>query len=126
MAAAAGLASLEVIEEENIAEKSAKLGDFLMKRLVKMKDLHKIIGEVRGKGCLLGIELVKDLNTREPFIEAGKRVYQIAFSRGLAWIPANHTLRMSPPLIMEEAVAAKALDIIDESITIAEKEFGYI
>ena len=126
MAAAAGLASLEVIEEENIVEKSAKLGDFIMKRLTKMKDEHKIIGEVRGKGCLLGIELVKDQNTKEPFIEAGKRVYQVAFSKGLAWIPANQNLRMSPPLIMEEEIAEKALEIIDESITIVEKELGYI
>jgi len=126
MAAAAGLASLEVIEEENIVEKSAKLGDFIMKKLTKMKDEHKIIGEVRGKGCLLGMELVKDRNTKEPFIEAGKRVYQVAFSRGLAWIPANQNLRMSPPLIMEEEIAEKALEIIDESITIVEKEFGYM
>jgi 4-aminobutyrate aminotransferase-like enzyme len=126
MAAAAGLASLEVIEEESIVEKSAKLGDFIMKKLAKMKDEHKIIGEVRGKGCLLGIELVKDQNTKEPFIEAGKRVYQVAFSKGLAWIPANQNLRMSPPLIMEEEIAEKALEIIDESITIVEKELGYI
>ncbi len=126
MAAAAGLASLEVIEEENIVQKSAGLGEFIMKRLKKMKESHKIIGEVRGKGCLLGMELVKDKGTREPFAEAGKRVYQVAFSKGLAWIPANHNLRMSPPLIMEEIIADKALDIIDESITIVEKEFGYI
>jgi len=126
MAAAAGLASLEVIEEESIVEKSAKLGDFIMKRLVKMKDEHKIIGEVRGKGCLLGMELVKDAKTKEPFIEAGKRVYQVAFSKGLAWIPANQNLRMSPPLIMEEEIAEKALEIIDQSITIVEKELGYM
>ena len=126
MAAAAGLASLEVIEEESIVEKSAKLGDFIMKRLVKMKDEHKIIGEVRGKGCLLGMELVKDAKTKEPFIEAGKRVYQVAFSKGLAWIPANQNLRMSPPLIMEEEIAEKALEIIDQSITIVERELGYM
>ena len=86
---------------------------------------HKIIGEVRGKGCLLGIELVKDKNTKEPFAEAGNKVYQKAFSKGLAWIPAKQNLRMSPPLILEEELAAKALDIIDESITEVEKEFGY-
>ncbi len=125
MAAAAGLASLEVIEEENIVQKSAELGEFIMNRLLKMQDEHKIIGEVRGKGCLLGLELVKDKNTKEPFIDAGKRVYQVAFSKGLAWIPANHNLRMSPPLIMEKEIAAKALDIVDESIYIVEKEFGY-
>ncbi len=125
MAAAAGLASLEVIEEENIVEKSAKLGCFIMNILKKMKDNHKIIGEVRGKGCLLGMELVKDVNTREPFPEAGAKVYQKAFKKGVAWIPAKYNLRMSPPLIMEEDVAAKALDIIDESITEVEKEYGY-
>jgi len=126
MAAAAGLASLEVIEEENIAERSEKLGNFIMKKLVKMQGEHKIIGEVRGKGCLLGMELVKDRDSREPFAEAGRRVYQIAFSKGVAWIPANHNLRMSPPLIMEETIAEKALEIIDQSITAVEKEFGYI
>ncbi len=125
MAAAAGLASLEVIEEESIVEKSQKLGDFIMKKLLKMQEDHKIIGEVRGKGCLLGMELVKDKNTKEPFAEAGNKVYQKAFSRGVAWIPAKQNLRMSPPLIMEEEVAAKALDIIDEAITEVEKEYGY-
>lgn len=126
MAATAGLASLEVIEEENIIERSAKLGEFILNKLKKMKDEHRIIGEVRGKGCLLGMELIKDQNTKEPFIEAGQKVYQKAFSKGIAWIPAKQNLRMSPPLIMEEEVAEKALEIIDESITEVEKEYGYI
>ena len=125
MAAAAGLASLEVIEDEAIVEKSAKLGDFILKQLKKMQDNHKIIGEVRGKGCLLGMELVKDLKTKEPFVEAGNKVYQKAFAKGLAWIPSKNNLRMSPPLIMEEDLAAKALLIIDEAVTEVEKEYGY-
>lgn len=75
---------------------------YILNKLEKMKDEHKIIGEVRGKGCLLGMELIKDQNTREPFIEAGQKVYQKAFSKGLAWIPAKQNLHMSPPLIMEE------------------------
>jgi len=125
MAAAAGLASLEVIEDENIVEKSAKLGDFILKQLKKMKEEHKIIGEVRGKGCLLGMELVKDQKTKEPFIEAGNKVYQKAFAKGLAWIPSKNNLRMSPPLIMEDDLALKALEIIDESVTEVEKEYGY-
>jgi 4-aminobutyrate aminotransferase-like enzyme len=125
MASAAGLASLEVIEEEDIIERSARLGDFIIKRLNKMKDEHKIIGEVRGKGCLLGMELVKDKDTKEPFIEAGNKVYQKAFAKGVAWIPAKQNLRMSPPLIMEEDLAVKGLDIIEESISEVEKEYGY-
>lgn len=122
MACAAALASIEVIEEEDLCRRSTELGNFLLKRMFKMKESYKIIGDVRGKGCLLGIELVKDKETKEPFLEAGQMVYQKAFSKGLAWIPAGHILRMSPPLIMEENIANKAMDIIEESIHETEKE----
>jgi 4-aminobutyrate aminotransferase/4-aminobutyrate aminotransferase/(S)-3-amino-2-methylpropionate transaminase len=93
--------------------------------MVKMKTEHPIIGDVKGKGFLLGIELVKDKVTKEPFEEAGKLVYQKAFRKGLAWIPAGHILRMSPPLIMDEKYADMGLDMIEESIAEVEKEFGY-
>ena len=122
MACAAALASLEVIEEENLCEKSTKLGEFCMKRMNEMKTKHKIVGDVRGKGCLLGMELVKDKGTKEPFDLAGKLVYQKAFAKGLAWIPAGNILRMSPPLNMDERVADKGLSIIDDAITEVEKE----
>jgi len=125
MACAAALASIEVIEEEGLCARSTALGDLLMARMERMKDEHPIIGDVRGKGCILGIELVKDRVTKEPFPEAGSLVYQKAFSRGLAWIPAGHILRMSPPLIMEDEVALKAMEIIDEAIGETEREFGY-
>ena len=125
MACAAALASIEVIEEEGILENVRKVGDVFMKRMNKMKENHPIIGDVRGKGFLLGIELVKDKKTREPFNEAGKLVYQKAFRKGLAWIPAGHILRMSPPLIMDKEYAMKGMDIIEESIAEVEKENGY-
>ena len=72
----------------------------------------------------MGIELVKDKATKEPLDEAGKRVYQKAFRKGLAWIPAGHILRMSPPVVMEDEVLLKGLDIIDEAIGETEKELG--
>ena len=125
MACAAALASIEVIEEENILENVRAVGDFFMRRMREMKESHPIIGDVKGKGFLLGIELVKDKATKEPFDEAGKLVYQKAFRKGLAWIPAGHILRMSPPLIMDETYAEKGLSIIEESIAEVEKEFGY-
>jgi 4-aminobutyrate aminotransferase-like enzyme len=126
MGCAAALASIEVIEEEDLCARSAHLGDILLREMRAMADRHPIIGEVRGLGCLLGIELVKDKATREPFEEAGKLVYQKAFRRGLAWIPAGHILRMSPPLIMEDDLALKGLSLIDEAIYEVEKEFGYV
>jgi 4-aminobutyrate aminotransferase-like enzyme len=125
MACAAALASIEVIEEEHLCQRSAHLGEILLKEMQAMEKRHPTIGEVRGLGCLLGIELVKDKGTREPFEEAGKLVYQKAFRKGLAWIPAGHILRMSPPVIMEDDLALKGLAIIEEAIYETEKEFGY-
>ena len=125
MACAAALASIEAIEEEGLLEHALLLGEYFNTRMVAMKSAHPIIGDVRGMGCLLGIELVKDRVTKEPFIEAGQRVYQRAFQKGLAWVPAGHILRMSPPIVMELDVAAKGMDIIEESIAEVEKEYGY-
>ena len=122
MACAAALASTEVIEEENLLQRAIHLGEIAQKRMEKMKDEHPIVGDVRAKGCLMGIELVKDKATKAPFDEAGKLVYQKAFRKGLAWIPAGHILRMSPPIIMEDEVMIKGLDMIDEAIGETEKE----
>jgi len=125
MACAAALASTEVIEEENLLQRATHLGELALKRMNQMKAQHKIVGDVRAKGCLMGIELVKDRATKEPFDEAGKRVYQKAFARGLAWIPAGHILRMSPPVVMEDDALMKGLEIIDEAIGETARELGY-
>lgn len=125
MACGAALACIEAIEEENLLERSQHLGELALKRMTKMKAEHEIIGDVRAKGCLMGIELVRDRDTKEPFNEAGTLVYQKAFARGLAWIPAGHILRMSPPIVMEDDVLLRGLDIIDESIGETAKELGY-
>lgn len=125
MACAAALVSTKVIEEENLNEWSQHLGEVALKRMLDMQTRHPIIGHVRAKGCLMGIELVKDRNTKEPFDKAGAQVYQKAFAKGLAWIPAGHILRMSPPIVMDEKTLLKGLDIIEESIGEVEKEHGY-
>jgi len=125
MACAAAHATLQVIEEENLLENVNTVGSFMMDKLKKMKDSHKIVGDVRGKGLLLAIDLVKDKDSNEPFTEAGKMVYEEVFKRGVAWIPAGNILRLAPPLIMTEELSNTALDIIDEAITVCEKHFGY-
>ena len=122
MACAAALASIEVIEEENLLARSTHLGELALKRMEEMKAEHSIIGDVRAKGCLMGIELVKDRTTKEPFDEAGKMVYQKAFAKGLAWIPAGHILRMSPPVVMTDEALLKGMNIIDEAIGETMKE----
>lgn len=125
MACAAALAATEVIEEEGLLAHAERLGEVALRRMKQMKASHKIIGDVRAKGCLMGIELVKDRQTKEPFDRAGVLVYQKAFRKGLAWIPAGHILRMSPPIVMDEDTLLKGLDIIDEAIGETAAELGY-
>jgi len=125
MACAAALACIEVIEQEDLLANARRLGEVALKRLERMKAAHPIIGDVRARGCLMGVELVKDRATKEPFEEAGRKVYAAAFRRGLAWIPAGHILRMSPPIVMNEAELLRGLDIIDEAIGQAERELGW-
>lgn len=122
MACAAALACFEVIEEENLLEHATVLEKVFKNCMKDWTSTYKIVGDTRAKGCLLGVELVKDKKTKEPFDEAGKMVYQKAFKKGLAWIPAGHILRMSPPIVTPEEVAVKGMEIIEESIAETEKE----
>lgn len=121
MACAAILASMSVIEDDDLCERAAGIGERILDELRCMQERHPIIGEVRGLGLLLGIELVKDRATKEPAIEAGHFVYQEAFRRGLAWIPAGHILRLAPPLVIPEDEALRGLNIIEQAITEAER-----
>jgi 4-aminobutyrate aminotransferase-like enzyme len=125
MACAAALACTEFIEEENLLAHAIRLGEIALHRMQRMLVEHPIVGDVRAKGCLMGIELVKDRETKEPFNQAGTLVYQKAFRKGLAWIPAGHILRMSPPIVMDEETLLKGIDIIDEAIGETERELGY-
>lgn len=124
MACAAALASIEVIEQEGLLDNARRLGEVAARRLDAMKAEHSIVGDVRVKGCLMGVELVKDRTTKEPFDEAGRQVYVRAFRKGLAWIPAGHILRMSPPIVMNEPELLRGLDIIDEAIGETERALG--
>jgi 4-aminobutyrate aminotransferase-like enzyme len=125
MACAAALASIEVIEEEGLLEHAKELEEIFRKKMADWTAKYAIVGDTRVKGCLLGVELVKNKTTKEPFDEAGKLVYQTAFRKGLAWIPAGHILRMSPPIIMPNDVAEKGMDIIEESIAEVQAKLGY-
>ena len=126
IACAAALASTEVIEEENLLEHAAHLGQLAQARMEQMKAEHPIVGDVRTKGCLMGIELVKDRQSKEPLERAGELIYQKAFRKGLAWIPAGHILRMSPPIVMDDRTLLKGMDLIDEAIGETERELGYV
>jgi 4-aminobutyrate aminotransferase/4-aminobutyrate aminotransferase/(S)-3-amino-2-methylpropionate transaminase len=125
MASAAVAAVIEVMQREALVDHAADLGDFALHRLSELAARHPIVGDARGRGALLALELVKDRGTKEPFPEAGAFVYRHAFAHGVVSSLAGHILRLTPPLVMAPEIFAKGLEIVEEAIAAAEAEFGY-
>jgi 4-aminobutyrate aminotransferase len=122
VAIASALATINILEREGIAN-AAKVGEFIMQRVRGWKQTHPLVGDVRGRGLMIGIELVKDKATREPAGALRNRVVELAFERGLMVLGCGENMvRLSPPLIVSEPEASVALDILEEVITLAEKE----
>lgn len=119
---AAALATLEIIQREALAN-AARVGEQMLERLRGWTQTHPLVGDVRGRGLMIGIELVKDKATREPAPALRNRVETLAFERGLMILGCGESsLRLCPPLIVSEQEATVALDILEEALTLAEKE----
>ena len=120
---AAALATMDILEREGIAN-AARVGEFILERLRGWVATHPLVGEVRGRGLMIGIELVKDKATREPAAELRNRVETLAFERGLMLLGCGETsLRLAPPLIVSQEEATVALDILEDALTVVEKEY---
>jgi 4-aminobutyrate aminotransferase len=118
----AALATMNIIEREGLGN-AARVGEFMLERLRGWKEAHPLVGDVRGRGLMIGIELVKDKATREPVPELRNRVETLAFERGLMILGCGETsLRLSPPLIVNKDEATVALDILEDALTAVEKE----
>jgi 4-aminobutyrate aminotransferase / (S)-3-amino-2-methylpropionate transaminase / 5-aminovalerate transaminase len=123
LAAAAGLASLEIILKENLVKNADRVGAVMLKRLEALKEKHRVVGEVRGRGLLLGIELVKDRRTKEPLgKEVTQALYQECLRRGLAAMTYSATVRINPPLMISEETALAGLAILDEALEAVVRE----
>ena len=122
VACAAALATIEYIEEHNLVEHTRKLGQYSLKRLQKMKQAHPIIGDVRGLGLFLGIELVKNRKTRERASEEAEAVMYNALTRGVSFkLTMGNIITLTPALTITKAQMDTALQIIEDSITEVEK-----
>jgi len=117
VACAAALATIECLEEENLLANAERMGHYAMNRLRDMMQQHKLIGAVRGLGLLMGIELVKDRQTKEPATEEAERVMYGALSRGLSFkVTMGNIITLTPPLTITEQEMDKALNILDECL----------
>jgi alanine-glyoxylate transaminase / (R)-3-amino-2-methylpropionate-pyruvate transaminase len=116
---AIGKAVLEVIEKENLQANSLNLGNYILAGLEKLKARHKVIGDVRGKGLMLGIEFVKDRTTKQPGKEECAQAVENARELGLLlgkgglW---GQTIRFAPPMCITKADADFLLAVLDEAI----------
>jgi 4-aminobutyrate aminotransferase len=121
---AAALATVDILEREAIGN-AAKVGAKILDRLNGWKKTHALVGDVRGRGLMIGIELVKNKETREPATELRNRVEEVAFEKGLIILGCGETsIRLCPPLIVSEQEATVALDILEDALTQVEKEFA--
>ncbi|MGA3045196.1 MAG: acetyl ornithine aminotransferase family protein [Terracidiphilus sp.] len=122
---AAAMATMDVLEREGIRN-AARVGEFMLDRLHGWKHAHPLVGDVRGRGLMIGIELVLDKTTREPATALRNRIEVLAFERGLMILGCGETsLRLCPPLIVNEHEATIALDILEEALTLVEQEHAH-
>ena len=115
--AAAALATLAVIEEEQLIDNAAQVGAYALERLHEMRERHPVIGDVRGRGLLIGIELVTDRITKTPAADAAESVLYAAMSRGLSFkTTMGNVLTLTPPLITTRDQMSNALNILDHCL----------
>ncbi|MDP9147173.1 MAG: acetyl ornithine aminotransferase family protein [Acidobacteriota bacterium] len=117
---AAGLATFDLIESE-YRENARKIGDYIFQKTANWSDKFKIVGDVRGRGLMIGIEIVRDQQTKEKGTELRNFIVDRAFHKGLCILGAGeNTLRLSPPLLIDQEQADCALGILEKCIQEAE------
>ena len=118
---AASLATLGLIEKSYMAN-AARMGEFIKQQTADWTQRHKIVGEVRGRGLMIGIEFVRDQKTKERAPDLRNRIVQMAFHKGLLVLGSGDTtLRLCPPLMIDEEQAEFAVRTLDEIITEIER-----
>ncbi|HEX5103797.1 MAG TPA: aminotransferase class III-fold pyridoxal phosphate-dependent enzyme, partial [Pirellulaceae bacterium] len=115
-----GLATLEIIDREQIQANAREVGSYLKQRLLEVQDRQPLIGEVRGMGLMLGVELVRDRQTKEPADREAAEVLELCKDRGLLIGKGGlygNTLRIKPPMCITKDDADFLADCLDEALT---------
>jgi 4-aminobutyrate aminotransferase / (S)-3-amino-2-methylpropionate transaminase / 5-aminovalerate transaminase len=125
LAAAAGLASLEIILKQDLVKNAERVGKVMLGRLEALKEKYRCVGDVRGRGLMLGIELVRDRTTKEPLAKTvTQALYQECLRRGLVAMTYAPSVRINPPLTIREDTALAGLTILDEALDAVVREHG--
>ena len=119
---AASLATFDLIEKEYL-KNAAEVGAYALEALEEIKARHPSIGDVRGKGLMIGVEFVKDRETKEPAADLTEDVVNKGFERGLLMLSCGKSvIRIAPPLCITKSEMDEGLKMFEESLTVAEKE----
>jgi len=117
LSAAAALENISVIEKEGLCGRAQRLGEHAMKRLEELKEKSKIVGDVRGLGLMIGVEFVKDKNTKERAVSETERIVIEAFNNGLILLPVGfNCVRIAPPLNIDISQLDQGIDILANAV----------
>lgn len=120
VACESALATIDLVEKELMAN-AAKVGGRLLRKLKNLKKKHPLIGDVRGMGLMIGVELIKDLKTREPATLEVSDIVRQAFTRGLLILPCGESvIRFCPPLIISPEEVDVAVDVFSQILALHE------
>jgi 4-aminobutyrate aminotransferase-like enzyme len=117
LAAAAAYVTVKTIIDDGLVENSAKVGAFMLQKLSALKEKYPFIGEVRGRGLLIGVELVKPGTKDFLDKETCKAFFQECLKRGLIVMGYNPSIRINPPLVIDRATAEEGIAIMDEAFS---------
>lgn len=119
----AASAVIDVIKEEKLLENANKQGAYIMKRLNELKEKSEIIGDVRGKGLMIGMEIVESKESKKPAPQKVNEIMMRSWKRGINVISCGaSTIRIAPPLVITKELVDSALDIIEDTTRQVEKE----
>jgi 4-aminobutyrate aminotransferase len=123
LSCAAAVAVIEVIREEKLLENANKQGAYALRRLGELKEQSEIVGDVRGKGLMIGVELVEDKESKKPAAQKAAQVITRAWKRGVAVVTCGaSTIRVAPPLTIQREMLDTALDIVEDTIAEVARE----
>jgi len=119
----AAAAVIDVIKEQGLLENAARQGNYIMKRLRELEEESKIVGNVRGKGLMIGVEIVEDKDSKKPGSDLAKEIMMRSWRRGVAIITCGvSTLRIAPPLTITRELVDAAMEIVEDTIKEVERE----
>ena len=126
LASAASLAVLDVLENEELPQNALKVGEYLLNRLKELQKIHPLLGDVRGKGLVMGLEIIEEQESKKPSSELTQKIIfrcgEYGMLLGRVGFYGN-VIRIAPPLVITEEEAEIGVEIMDKALTEIENEF---